>query len=216
MVRSIYLFAGIVLVAVCLMMTSCARKVNEGREKRSAYTSDRELNDVVNQWTKEGWKIHGSSHTLEGALRRHYERLAANSNLTERIGTATNCKSAAVCRLTALNNASMDYAMAVAHEVEGRFKQELSVDESNEKEYNKLEATFAGKLEGDIRSRLEESFALIRTEKGKSEYMIFFLLDREAARKMKSKAIEEIMDEADMQPETKAKLREYMDRNDER
>lgn len=210
MVRSIYFFVGIVLIAGSLVLTSCARKLNEGREKHTEYTSDKELNSKVNQLTKEGWKIHGSTRTLEGALRRHYERQAANPALTERIGTATNCKSVAVCRLTALNNASMDYAMSVANEVEGRFRQELSVDESNEKEYNKLEATFAGKLEGGIRSQLEESFALIRTENGKSEYMIFFLLDRDAAVKMQAKSIEQVMEEAGIQPETRIKLRELM------
>lgn len=211
MVRSICFFVVIVLIVGSPMtLTSCARRVNEGREKHIEYTSDKELNRKVNEWTKEGWEIHGSTRTLEGALRRHNERMEANPNLTERIGTATNCKSAAVCRLTALNNASVDYSMSVANEVDGRFRQELSVDESNEKEYNKLEATFSGKLEGGIRSQLEESFALIKTKNGKSEYMIFFLLDRNAAAKMQEKAFEQVMEEAGIQPETRIKLRELM------
>lgn len=187
--RQICFFGKMVMVMMCLIMPSYGQKVNEGKEKRSDYTRTKELNDLVRQWIKEGWKVHGSTRTLKGALQHHYDRMLENSNLMERIGTATDCKSTTVCRLAALNSASMDYALSVASEVYGIFETDLLINEGGDEEQNKFKVEFMGKLGGRIRGLLEESFALIKTKDGKNQYMIFFLLDREIAREAQMEVI---------------------------
>lgn len=209
--KRISFLGGLIVIVGCLLMVSCAKRVNEGRSGKEAYTRSEELNELVNQWTKEGWKVHGSTRTLRGALQQHYGRLAANPDLMERIGTATNCTSVTVCRLAALNSAGLDYAMAVADEVKGIFGRDLSVNESGGEEYNRFYVSFAGKIEAQIHGQLEESFALIKMENGKNQYKIYFLMDRNAAKKARLSALEDAIRESEQGMEVTVKAKKYLE-----
>lgn len=192
------------------MMTliTFACMANGGRDAKN----DKELNKVVRQWSKEGWKLHGSSLSLRSALQLHYERLSSNPDLTERVGTATNCTSVTVCRLAALNSACMEYAMSVAGEAKGLFEQFLFVNESTGEEYDKFKTSFAGKMELSIRGQLQESFALIKKENGKNQYMIFYLLDRKEAERCYLKALEDAIGEAGVETEAGIRLMKSMEK----
>lgn len=192
--RQICFFGEVVMMMVCLIMPSYAQTVNEGKEKRSDYTRTKELNELVSQLTKEGWKVHGSTRTLRGALQHHYDRMLENPDLIERVGIADNCKSPTVCRLAALTSASMDYSMSTIDEVYATFRREAAINESGEEENDQLKASFAGEMAGRIRGLMEESFALIRKKGSKNEYKIYFLLDRKAEKEAQIEARNKVIE----------------------
>ena len=97
----------------------------------------------IKEYKKTGWKLAGSSKTLEVALLEHYEKMKDPQNV-ELVGEVSQCKSLNVCKQTAYNNALITYANLAGSTLKGRIVSDLNVDQSDEEgEFDKMYARIA-------------------------------------------------------------------------
>jgi len=175
------------------MNTSC------GSGKNTAYTGpDRktQVSKKVKEYTKAGWQVHGTAHTLEGKLYEHYSQLENNSELVEITGTATNVSSVNLARMAAINNAAIQYATITSSHIRGCTLADFKLDQISGEEKEKFLATFGNYVVNAVKSSMKESFSLIqRKPDGKNNYEMFFLVDDKEAKKIREDAFRKASEE---------------------
>lgn len=176
-------------------LTSC------GSSKPAAYTRTDELNEKLQELLQAGWQVHNSTRTLRGKLGEHYARMDANPDLYEVIGTSTGCRSVTVCRAAAINAACVEMAVKMGQDLRGKTMRDMGIDEGAEMpaEYNRFQEACIGKFQAAVKGELEESIALIRKgANGLNSYEIYFLVDRQSARKKRTQAIKDAIEESNL------------------
>lgn len=176
-------------------LTSC------GSSKPAAYTRTDELNEKLQELLQAGWQVHNSTRTLRGKLSEHYARMDANPDLYEVIGTSTGCRSVTVCRAAAVNAACVEMAVKMGQDLRGKTMRDMGIDEGAEMpaEYNRFQEACIGKFQATVKGELEESIALIRKgANGLNSYEIYFLVDRQSARKKRTQAIKDAIEESNL------------------
>lgn len=188
-----------------------------GSSKKSpapAYTRSNEMDEKLQELTQAGWQLHGSTRTLRGKLSEHYAKLDANPDWYEVTGTSTGCRSVTVCRAAAYNAACMEMATKMGQELRGKTMRDMNVDEGAEMpvEYNRFQQACISKFQGAIKGELEESFALIRKEAdGLNSYEIFYFVDRQSARKKRTQAIKDALEESNLQKDYARSVEKFID-----
>lgn len=179
------------------ILTSCGSS-----QKAVVYTRETEMNEKLQELTQAGWQLHGSARTLRGKLAEHYARIDANPDLYEVTGTSTGCRSITVCRASAFNAACVEMATKMGQDLTGKTMRDMGVDEGAElsTEYNRFQEACISKFQAVIKEDLEESIALIRKDpNGLNSYEIFCLVDRQSARKKRTQAIKNALEESNLQ-----------------
>lgn len=154
--------------------------------------------------TAEGWKIHGASYPLRWKLEQHYNKMDANPNLVEQLGTSTGCRSITVCRASAINAASMEIASKMGQKLKGRTLRDLGLNEASatSEEYNKFQQACIGAFEESIKGELEESFSLIKPKAGgDNDYEIYFVFDKKKAESRSSEAMKAALEASKLREE---------------
>ena len=197
-------YSAIVLLAAC----GSSKKAN------SIYTRADEMNEKLQELVNAGWQVHGSTRTLKGKLAEHYAKMDANSDLYEVIGTSTGCRSITVCRASAVNAACVEIAVKVGQDLVGKTIRDMKTDEGAEVpvEFNRFMEACKSKFETSIKGELEESLALIRSGRdGLNSYEIFFLVDKQSARKRRTQAIKDALEETKLDKEYARVVEKYVD-----
>lgn len=191
------------------MLTSC------GSSKSSAtYSRADELNEKMHQLEQAGWQLHGSTRTLRGKLAEHYEKMDANPDLYEVIGTSNGCRSVTVCRAAALNAAAVEMAAKMGQDLKGKAMRDMGLDESAETpaEYNRFQEACISNFQAAVKGELEESFALIRKgADGLNSYEIYYLVDKQSARKKRTQAIKDALEESKLRNEYARSVEKFID-----
>ena len=91
--KKIILLCGLWLLSSCVV---CAQNRLLERETSKMYKAK------IKEYKKTGWKLAGSSKTLEVALLEHYEKMKDPQNV-ELVGEVSQCKSLNVCKQVAYN-----------------------------------------------------------------------------------------------------------------
>lgn len=146
----------------------------------------------VKEYKKEGWKIFGSTYTIEGALQKHYEMLNANEDTQEIVGEASSCKSKNVGLQMALTNACTYYAGMQDSEIKGKVVSDMQGDSNfSETEFEKFYAAYKRTVEATIKDELKKSFSIIRDNgNGTSEMQTYFVVDKISASKARVRALD--------------------------
>lgn len=205
------------LLTVALTVFAIALLTSCGSSKKASsvtYTRADELNEKLQQLEQSGWQIHGSTRTLRGKLSEHYAKMDANPDLYEAIGTSTGCRSVTVCRAAALNAASVEMAAKMGQDLRGKAMRDMGVDEGAEMpaEYNRFQEACISKFQGAIKGELEESFALIRKGMdGLNNYEIYYLVDKQSARKKRSQAIKDALKESNLRNDYAKSVEKFID-----
>lgn len=203
---------ALTLFAIALF-TSCG---SSKKASSAAYTRTDELNEKLQQLEQAGWQVHGSTRTLRGKLSEHYAKMDANPDFYEVIGTSSGCRSATVCRASAFNAACVEMATRMGQDLKGKAMRDMGVDEGTEvpAEYNRFQEACISKFQGAIKGELEESFALIRKgDDGLNSYEIYYLVDKQSARKKRSQAIRDALEESNLHQEYAKSVEKFI--NDE-
>jgi hypothetical protein len=203
---------ALTLFAIALF-TSCG---SSKKASSAAYTRTDELNEKLQQLEQAGWQVHGSTRTLRGKLSEHYAKMDANPDFYEVIGTSSGCRSATVCRASAFNAACVEMATRMGQDLKGKAMRDMGVDEGTEvpAEYNRFQEACISKFQGAIKGELEESFALIRKgDDGVNSYEIYYLVDKQSARKKRSQAIRDALEESNLHQEYAKSVEKFI--NDE-
>lgn len=205
------------LLTVALTVFAIALLTSCGSSKKASsatYTRANELNEKLQQLEQSGWQIHGSTRTLRGKLSEHYAKIDANPDLYEVIGTSTGCRSVTVCRAAALNAASVEMAAKMGQDLRGKAMRDMGVDEGAEMpaEYNRFQEACISKFQGAIKGEFEESFALIRKGMdGLNSYEIYYLVDKQSARKKRSQAIKDALEESNLRNDYAKSVEKFID-----
>lgn len=192
--------AHLLIVACTLLLVACG---SSKPAKATTYSQADELNEKIDQYIRDGWKIHGTSRTLRGKLIEHYDQMKANPDLYELIGTSTGCRTITVCRVAALNAACVELATRMGQDLKGKTMRDLGLDEAAETptEYNKFQAACISNFQASIKEDMVEDFALIQSAGGVNNYEIYFLIEKDAASKKRKKAIEAALAESKLNQE---------------
>ena len=150
------------------------------------------LKAKVKEFKKEGWKIFGSTSTIDLALEKHMLKLQSDDAI-EVPGTASSFKSKNVGKQMALNSAMTYYASMMDSEIKGKVVSDMQGDgEFSETEFEKFYAAFKRSVQTTIKDELKESFSIIRDKgNGTSEMQTFFIVDKHAASQARVRALEQ-------------------------
>ena len=150
------------------------------------------LKAKVKEFNKEGWKIFGSTSTLDYALERHMIKMQSEDAI-EVPGIASSFKSKNMGKQMALNSAMTNYASMMDSEIKGKVVSDMQGDgEFSETEFEKFYAAFKRSVQTTIKDELKESFSIIRDKgNGTSEMQTFFIVDKHAASQARVRALEQ-------------------------
>ena len=146
----------------------------------------------LKEFKKEGWKIFGSTSTIDLALEKHMIKLQSEDAI-EVPGIASSFKSKNVGKQMALNSAMTNYASMMDSEIKGKVVSDMQGDgEFSETEFEKFYAAFKRSVQTTIKDELKESFSIIRDKgNGTSEMQTFFIVDKKAASQARVRALEQ-------------------------
>ena len=150
------------------------------------------LKAKVKEFKKEGWKIFGSTSTIDLALEKHMLKLQSDDAI-EVPGTVSSFKSKNVGKQMALNSAMTYYASMMDSEIKGKVVSDMQGDgEFSETEFEKFYAAFKRSVQTTIKDELKESFSIIRDKgNGTSEMQTFYVVDKKAASQARVRALEQ-------------------------
>lgn len=187
----------LLMLAFCLAMPmTYAASRNKELEK----ALKKEYKEKKKDLKKEGWKLFGSSRSLDVALLSHYDKLQALSDDgREVVGVATNVKSKNVGHQMAINSACITYAQQAGSSVKGRVVSDMKGDGVNgEGELDNFYAAYERLVATEIRGEMEESFSIMREmSPGIYEFQTFFIISESAASKARVRALENALKESE-------------------
>lgn len=164
----------------------------------------------IKEYKKTGWKLAGSSKTLEVALLEHYEKLKDPQNV-ELSGEVSQCKSLNVCKQMAYNNALITYANLAGSTLKGRVVSDLNVDTSDEDaEFDKMYAAYERLVQQEVKGVLTESYAIYKERGGTKQFKVFFLVNEEKASLARMRALERAAKETEMAQKYANKISDFV------
>ena len=165
----------------------------EAQNKQLEKARKKEYKQKKKEFEKNGWKIFGSTRSIDVALLKHYEALdKAGESAYELPGVASSFKSKNVGKQMALNSACAYYASMAGSKLQGRVVSDLAGDgEYSAEEFDKFYAAYKRSVEREIQGELKESFSVIREKAdGTYEMQSFFIVDEDAASRARQRAFE--------------------------
>ncbi len=186
------------------MMSVCAQNRLLERETSKMYKAK------IKEYKKTGWKLAGSSKTLEVALLEHYEKMKDPQNV-ELVGEVSQCKSLNVCKQAAYNNALITYANLAGSTLKGRVVSDLNVDQSDEEgEFDKMYAAYERLVQQEVKGILTESYAIVKERGDSKQYKVFFLVNEEKASLARMRALERAAKETEMAQKYATKIADFV------
>ena len=198
-----------VIMVLALVMPVANAQNNKALEK----ARKKEYKMKMKEFKKEGYKIFGTTHTLDVSLLSHYDKLnSLGVNGYEVIGIATRCKSKNVGKQMAANNAALTYAQNAGSSVKGRIVADMAGDGVNtDVEFEHFYAAYERLVEKEIKGELQESFSVIK-ELGQNEYEVqtFYIVNEDAACKARIRAMENALKESEAAQKYAAKVSDFV------
>lgn len=187
----------LMLVAFCVAVP-VTYSANKNKQLEKALK--KEYKQKKKEFNKEGWKLFGSSRSLDVALLSHYDKL---QNLAEDgrevVGVATNVKSKNAGHQMAINNACITYGQQAGSQMKGRVISDLAANGTDATgEFDHFYAAYERLVEKEIRGEMEESFTIIKEmSPGIYEFQTFFIVSESAASKARIRAMEDALKESE-------------------
>lgn len=198
----------LILVSVISMMIIMPVGLN-AQNKALSKALKKEFKAKVKEYNKEGWKLFGSSRSLEVALLSHYEKLNnLGENAYEIFGTAaiTDSKHKNMLHQNAELNAYAKY-VGQRREIVGRAISDIGLADEEKAEFEHFYAAYESKFQGEVKGELRESYALIReVSKDHVELQVFYIVDLDAS----TKAFEKAMTESEAAQKYAQKVSEFI------
>jgi hypothetical protein len=211
-----HFFIAVMALVVSAGMVACGgTKTTDtstvlGRQK--AKEIERMYEKKVSEYKREGWKLAGSSKTLEVALLDHYEKLLdTQTENKELVGEVSQCQSINVCRQMATNNAITHYATLAGSSVRGRIASDVNADVTRlQAEFDKMYAAYENLVKAEIKGVLTESYAIVKEEKKARQYKVFFIVNEEKAAAARIRALERAAQETAVAQQYATKITEFV------
>lgn len=198
-----------ILFAMLLMAPVSADAQNKQLQKQLK----KEYKTKMKEFKKEGWKLFGSSRSLEVVLLKHYDKLESlGENGHEEVGFAAASKSDNVLHQSAINNACNTYARNAGSHVKGRVVSDMASNGNDPSaEFDHFYAAYESLVEKEIRGEMQESFAIYRELRdGSKTVRVFFIINEDAATKARIRAYENAMKESEAAQKYATKVSEFV------
>ncbi|MCH5221030.1 MAG: hypothetical protein J1F05_01700 [Muribaculaceae bacterium] len=185
----------ILLLAVCLLIPS----VSEAKNKQLEKALKKEMKTKMKEYNKDGWKVFGTTRTLEVALASHYDKLnSLGEDGYEVVGIASRFKAKNVGKQMAANSACTNYAQLAGSTLKGRVVSDISANGTDaEGEFEHFYSAYERLVEKEIRNEMQESFSVIRDNKdGTFELQTYYIVSESAASKARQRALEDALKES--------------------
>lgn len=177
------------LMALCMMVPVTLDAQNKLLEKKLK----KEYKSKMKEYKNEGWKLFGSSRSLDVALLSHYDKLTQLADDgRELMGVASKFKSKNVGKQMAINNACVTYAQQAGSSVKGRVVSDMAGNGVNaDEEFEKFYAAYERMVEKEIKGEMRESYSIIRDNgDGTFEMQVYFIVSESAATQARIRALE--------------------------
>ncbi len=185
----------VILMAIAAFL--CCGQINyvDAQNKQLARAQKKEYKKKMKEYTKDGWKIFGTSHSLDVALLTHYDKLGKDG-VTE-VSAFTSSSNKNIGKEKLFMAACADYAKRAGSHVKGRIVEDMgSVIGTDElAEFEHFYAAYENNVRKEINGELQNSYMIYRSigkQNGTEmfEYQGFFLVDEAAATKARIRAFE--------------------------
>ena len=200
----------IMLISMMIMIPTASNAQNKALNK----ALKKEYKHKIKDLKKEGWKLFGSTRTLDVALLLHYEKLSElGENGVEKVGYASvsDPKHKNLLKQYATANACNAYARDCGSLVRGRTANDMGVTDSEKSEFEHFYAAYESLVEKEIRGELKESFALIREVNSRQiDMQVFYIIDEDAATKARIRAFENAKKESEVAQKYADKVSEFI------
>lgn len=196
----------LLMLAMVMPMAVAQNKLLEKAQKK-------EYKAKIKEFKKEGWKLYGSSRTIEVALLTHYDKLRQlGENGYEVMGEASSFKSKNVGKQMSINNACNIYSRNAGSHVKGRVVSDLAGDVNNtDAEFEHFYAAYETLVEKEIKGEMQESFSVIKDNKdGTFSMQTFFIINEDAAVKARIRAMENAMKESEAAQKYAKKVSDFV------
>ncbi len=197
------------LMAFCLMMPV----VNAQNTKALSKAIKKEYKTKMKEFKKGGWKLYGSTRSLDVALLTHYEKLNKEGEETyEIMGACSQFKSKNVGHQTCVNNAANLYAQQARCQVKGRIVSNIAGNANDvAAEFDHFYATYESLVQKEINGELQESFSVIKENKdGTFEMQTFFVVNESAATRARIRAYENAFKESEAAQKYAQKVSDFV------
>lgn len=197
------------LMAFSLMMPV----VNAQNSKALSKAVKKEYKTKMKEFKKGGWKLYGSTRSLDVALLTHYEKLAKDGDETyEIMGNCSQFKSKNVGHQTCVNNAANLYAQQAGRQVKGRIVSDIAGNADDvAAEFDHFYAAYESLVQKEINGELQESFSVIKENKdGTFEMQTFFVVSESAATRARIRAYENALKESEAAQKYAQKVSDFV------
>ena len=160
-----------------------------------------------------GWKLYGSTRSLDVALLTHYEKLNKEGEETyEIMGNCSQFKSKNVGHQTCVNNAANLYAQQAGRQVKGRIVSDIAGNADDvAAEFDHFYAAYESLVQKEINGELQESFSVIKENKdGTFEMQTFFVVSESAATRARIRAYENALKESEAAQKYAKKVSDFV------
>lgn len=197
------------LLAMAMLMPATMNAQNKILQK----ALKKEYKTKMKQYKKEGWKLFGSSRSLDVALLKHYDKLETlGDNAYEIVGVVGEYKSDNVGHQAAINNACNTYARNAGSHVKGRVVSDMASNGNDSSaEFDHFYAAYESLVEKEIKGEMQESYAIYRElGGGKKTMQVYFIINEDAATKARIRAYENAMKESKAAQKYATKVSEFI------
>lgn len=188
----------ILLISMMIMIPAVSNAQNKALNK----ALKKEYKMKKKELSREGWKLFGSTRTLDVALLSHYDKLNnLGENGYELLGYATvsSPKHKNLLKQNAIANACNTYARNCGSHVKGRTANDMGLTDAEKSEFEHFYAAYEALVEKEIRGELKESFSLIKEiNKEQVDMQVFFIVDEDAATRARIRAFENAKKESEV------------------
>ena len=174
-----YFIILISMISMMIMVPAVSSAQNKALNKEL----NKEYKKKLKELKKEGWKLYGSTRTLEVVLLTHYQKLndlGDDAYEISGVGSVTDSKHKNLLHQQAEMNAYTKYA-GENRELVGRAVTDMGLTDEEKSEFEHFYAAYESKMEREIKGELRESFALIKeVNKNQIDMQIFYIVDTNA------------------------------------
>lgn len=186
----------IMLLAMFMLVPVTTNAQNKALEK----ALKKEYKTKMREYKKEGWKVFGTSRSLEVALLTHYDKLTTlGENGYEVVGICARYKSNNVGHQAAINNACNTYARNAGSAVKGRVVSDMASNgDDTSSEFDHFYAAYETLVEKEIKGELQESYSIYKVlGNGEKTMQTYFIVNEDAATKARIRAYENALKESE-------------------
>ncbi len=146
----------------------------------------------MKEYEKGGWKIFGTSHTLDVALLTHYDNLTKDG-VTEVMGTAVSSNKN-IGKDKVLMSACVTYAQKIGSNIKGRIVEDMGSVVSTEElaEFEHFYEAYENSVQAEIKGELRNSYSIYRPVEiqGKEayEFQTYYIVDENEASRARIRA----------------------------